>query len=1132
MASGKSNAHLTISLLGTFRVTVDGEIVTAFHADTARALLTYLAMHPQTNHRRDALAGLLWPEQTNAKALRNLRMALSRVRTVLRDREAAPPYLTITRQTIALRDDPRITVDVAMMRKALTATETHDHPSLTRCGTCAAKLQQVANLYKGEFLDGFALNSVSFEAWVVVEREHLHWSALEALQALTAYHEGAGDYDAALAFARRQVDLEPWREVAHRQWMRALALGGHRNAALAQFKTCRDILAEELGVEPEAETLALYEQIRSGALTPPPVPEKHRKADLTPPPEPDIIKTPAPSVPSETRALTLPLLGRERQLHTLTEHVERAARGDGRTVLVAGEAGIGKTRLVASFLQKVTDQTGPRPVRALVGRGYALESRAAYTLWADALHDLVHPAWQRLLAGLDAVWVQQLARLVPDLSRPHGNDRSDDDYLDGDGHHYDDTVGITPEESRLRLMHSVVQTLHHLTQSCVLCLWFDDLHWADEASLSLLHYVARHTTQQPLLIIGTYRTNAVPGNEHLTQIIQATPPETRIALPPLDRDTVGQLMLHAGLSKQGYLDRLYQHSEGNALFVVETLNTLQTSRHLPQTNDGIGQNHAAEENDTFAAGESVWPVPQRISNMVQTRIQTLDEPARRVLDAAAVIGRAHGLRLLSRISGLSELAVTTAVTAAQQRGLLQEHPNESPRANLSFHHTYVQRAVYEGLSVIRRQTLHRRAARALLETHRVRPQAVSEEVAHHFEQAGDAQAIPFLQEAAEQATALYSYRHATALTTRALACLDRFEPHNPIARFDLLMARETLLHRLGRRSDQADDVAALRQLAEELNDTGRMAQANIRQAGWLSVTGDYAGAREAGEQALILYRADNNREGEGQALRELGFMSWTSGDYSSALAYVRDALKLHRRQGNVAGEATALHNLAEIHRSLGSPRQALAQYQNAINLYWARQEQRRQGLTRYGMANALRQLDDLAAATTHYHRALEHFETAGDRLMMSRTHHTLAGLHWQAGNVPAAQEHMEQALAISRNIGYGLGIAYGLVSLSDLLAQQSKWDKAQGHLEEATTWLRLIEDTSGLGNIQTRLQALKRGEIPEIVDLKPPGGWIKSHITLAEGKVYCAFESPMAQQVLSAPQIVDVSPSSTSSPRH
>lgn len=259
-------AVLSVSLLGTFQVTLDGETVTDFGSDTARALLAYLAMHPDTAHRREALAGLLWPEVPESDARRNLRVTLSRLRDAIHDREAQPPFLEITRNTITLPRDTGCTVDVWRFLEALEAVKSHKHVEDRVCDVCAGRLWTMDDLYRGEFLAGFSLDSAAFEAWVVSEGERLHWEVIEALTSLTAYHEAKDDYDEAIVYARRQVELEPWREVAHRQWMRALASAGRRNAALAQYETCRQVLSDELGLEPEVDTVALYEQIRAGAL--------------------------------------------------------------------------------------------------------------------------------------------------------------------------------------------------------------------------------------------------------------------------------------------------------------------------------------------------------------------------------------------------------------------------------------------------------------------------------------------------------------------------------------------------------------------------------------------------------------------------------------------------------------------------------------------------------------------------------------------------------------------------------------------------------------------------------------------------------------------------------------------------
>jgi DNA-binding SARP family transcriptional activator/class 3 adenylate cyclase len=311
-----------ICLLGSFLATLDGEPVSQFGSDTARALLAYLALHPGTPLRRDTLAGLLWPEQTDAEARRNLRVALSRLRAAIGDRDAGrtqadvrepdAPLLQVERQTILFPDDARCFVDVSAMRGALAETRTHAHDRLERCGECARRLQEAADLYQGEFLTGFSLDSVPFEEWMVVEREALHWQALEALAALTDYYEGQGNYERAIENARRQVELESWRESAHRQCIRCLALSGHRGAALAQYEACRQILAEELGVEPEPETQALQASIRSGALAPaaPAPPPSPTEAPTWKEPAPAIRPAPQPpsvyAPPSPGRPVALP----------------------------------------------------------------------------------------------------------------------------------------------------------------------------------------------------------------------------------------------------------------------------------------------------------------------------------------------------------------------------------------------------------------------------------------------------------------------------------------------------------------------------------------------------------------------------------------------------------------------------------------------------------------------------------------------------------------------------------------------------------------------------------------------------------------------------------------------------------
>jgi len=290
--------HLAVSLLGPMQVTRDGVTVTGFGANAARALLAYLVLHPRRPIPRETLAGLLWPEWPDAEALRNLRTALYRLREAIGDRDVDTPYLDITRHTIQFNTDSDYRLDVQAFTERIAAVRAHDHTRFADCASCIEQLTGAADLYRGDFMAGFSLDSAAFEAWIVVQREALHQQALRALERLADSKEAQHAYDQALTYARRQVALEPWRERAHRQAMRALALGDHRAGALAQFEACRRSLDDELGIEPELRTRDLYERIRAGGLQPP---ADTAAAAPKPPPSP-------PTAPPKSAAVSTPVV--------------------------------------------------------------------------------------------------------------------------------------------------------------------------------------------------------------------------------------------------------------------------------------------------------------------------------------------------------------------------------------------------------------------------------------------------------------------------------------------------------------------------------------------------------------------------------------------------------------------------------------------------------------------------------------------------------------------------------------------------------------------------------------------------------------------------------------------------------
>ena len=316
--------RLELRLVGTYRITLDGREVDLGYAKV-RALLAYLALEPERAHARDELAELLWPGSPEESARKNLRQALTTLRTAIQEDQVVPPHILARRDTIQFNPESDFYTDAGEFSALMALCARHAHPNLDDCPECMERLKRAAGLYQGDLLKNLLIpESLAFEEWLVLGRERLRLQMIDALGHLAAGGERNGDDEAAMQFARRRLVLDPWNEDAYRALMRVLARRGQRTAALAEFERCKRVLDKELGIEPSAETSRLAEQIRG---------ETGRAAV----PSSALL----PTLPHLPQPLT-PLIGREKEVGALLDLL----RGDGvRLVTLLGSPGIGKTRL-------------------------------------------------------------------------------------------------------------------------------------------------------------------------------------------------------------------------------------------------------------------------------------------------------------------------------------------------------------------------------------------------------------------------------------------------------------------------------------------------------------------------------------------------------------------------------------------------------------------------------------------------------------------------------------------------------------------------------------------------------------------------------------------------------------------
>jgi tetratricopeptide (TPR) repeat protein len=421
-----------------------------------------------------------------------------------------------------------------------------------------------------------------------------------------------------------------------------------------------------------------------------------------------------------------------------------AAGGEPHVVMLCGEAGIGKTRLVEDLLQWAARQG----IASANARCYAAEGELAYapvTAWLRA-----HP-----LTPLEDVWLAEVARLLPEvLAQRPGLPRPG---------------ALTEAWQRERIFEALSRAILGINQPLLLTI--DDLQWCDLDTLEWLHFLLRFDRGARLLVVGTYRPEEIADGPPLASWLQALRLEgqvTEVDLPPLDEASTRTLATRvAGREidiETGQL--LYRETEGNPLFVVETVRA-GLPVHGQKLDAGLAQKlpYDSSPGDTS--------LPPKVQSVLEARLAQLSPPTRELAGLAATIGRQFSFKLLARASGYDEDTLVRELDEMWQRRIVREHGADA----YDFSHDKLRDVAYRSMSVARRRLMHRNAAQALEALHAAEVDPVSRQVAAHYERAGLPElAVPYYLRAAGVARQVYANYEAITCYQRALAFLDPSSP--------------------------------------------------------------------------------------------------------------------------------------------------------------------------------------------------------------------------------------------------------------------------------------------------------------------------------------------------------------------
>lgn len=724
-------------------VTALGTIVDIPSA-SQRRLMAVLALHGRRSVRASWLADVLG---VSPGGLRN---SISRLRRVLGD------DLLVT-TAVGYRLD--IDVDADRFFHDVAAALTRDDGRLLG-------LDRALAMWTGP-----AFGEFECEAWAVAEVAKLNEIHASASEERCADLITACRWAEAVASLSGLVARHPFRDRPRGLLISALAGAGRQADALRAYQEYRAFLAEEVGTEPSAEVREIERRVAAGwngvdtgadrdtVVTP-------LRRQLEQPPDPTTVPL------HGELARNTALVGRSRELDLLAADLAQARVTGMRSAIVAGEAGIGKTTLIAAFARELHDSLAATVLygRCDEGSAIAMQPFVGLVRW------LVEHAPIDLLGA-------HVARCGGDLLRiaPHLADRLP----------VAPSANVDEDTERYLLFEAVADLLRRMARRQPVVVILDDLHWAEPTAIQLLRSLSHALVDAPLLLIVAFREPGEPRSDELRTAIAGLERghARRLGLAGFDAvelaDLVASVTTASPRQARVVAERLRHETGGNPLYASHLLQHWVEADLLDQNADSLG----------FASRAITAPVPPSLRNVLWSRVRALGSSGPATLSAAAVLGLEFSSEVLIDILDLGEAAVTTVLDDAIAAGLLVEV--RSATGTLRFTHSLVASAAYDELHALQRTRLHQRAARALRKCEDAPAPAMVGQLARHCELGGlVADALRWASDAGDLAAADLAQREAADWYRRAIdhaTTLGRPDPE----RADLLVRLGEALHRAG-----------------------------------------------------------------------------------------------------------------------------------------------------------------------------------------------------------------------------------------------------------------------------------------------------------------------------------------------
>ncbi len=744
----------------------------------------------------------------------------------------------------------------------------------------------------------------------------------------------------------------------------------------------------------------------------------------------------------------IPLVGRVEDLRLLKKAADSARRGEGNVVVLQGEAGIGKTRLAAELEVYVRSQD----MQVLRGRCptlFRMDGVHPYGLWKEVIRDYLDVCTPEQLYRVIGFYPAEVTKLVPELAQKLRV--------------VPKSMPISPEHTRDRLYEGVSQFITNISREAPLLVILDDLQWADESSLLLLHYLALGVYEEALLLLGAYRDTYIDETHALSPVLTELNRERLLQSVSLDRlsfpeasEMIKRILKQEDVPKE-FCTRVFAKTQGNPFFIEEVIKSLK-------------------EEDVICRKQNTWKIgkgsriafPATVKSVFKTRIKRLDDKSQKVLRMASLIGKDFTFEALRGVTGTQENELLETVEKLLTSGLIKETVLRGKDV-YSFADKITRDVVYEEISHSRRRRLHAVVGNALEKSYAAEADEHLGELAVHFREAGDKdKALDYFLKAGEKAAKVYASSEAASYFQSAL---------------ELLEEKDGQLQEIARILEQLGDTKRLigeydtclthwnkaLSLWKRLHKTEQAARLHRKMANILwGILGDVEEAMKHEDEALKALKPEPANIELANLYADRARLLWYTGDMMNALSWGENALTLAKKLNAHDVIAESYANLALVFNSTGNTAKAHEYLERALRIALDNGYLEIAVRTYNNIASTL-QAEENDRILECLEKGLELAKQVGIVHWISWIGANLAWMYTGMGQLDKARLLAEESVALDRKTGSTLNLAASLRALGAINWALGEWTRSEQCYKEALSISQRLNNVQQIGQSYERL---------------------------------------------------------------